>query len=167
VRGIRIYIRVMIHLWNRKPKTAWMKRKILVARELFWKELVSHESLSPLSPPLFEHTYNDHHPLRNIYTYAYEHIGLIKWVTSHVWMRQVTHMNRSWHTYEWIMPHIGIESCHAMNESYHTHQRVMPHALVSHWVMSNLWMSHVTLMNESCQTCEWVMSIYGWVMSSL
>ena len=26
------------------------------------------------------------------------------------------------------------------------------------WVMSHSWMSHVTLMNESCQTHEWVMS---------
>ena len=25
-------------------------------------------------------------------------------------------------------------------------------------VMSHLWMSHVTFMNESCHTCEWVMS---------
>jgi len=26
------------------------------------------------------------------------------------------------------------------------------------WVMSHLWMSHVTLVNESCHTYEWVMS---------
>jgi len=26
------------------------------------------------------------------------------------------------------------------------------------WVMSHIWMSHVTHMNESCHTCEWVMS---------
>ena len=25
-------------------------------------------------------------------------------------------------------------------------------------VMSHIWMSHVTFMNESCHTCEWVMS---------
>jgi len=27
------------------------------------------------------------------------------------------------------------------------------------WVMSHMWMSHVNHMNESCYTCEWVMSI--------
>jgi len=26
------------------------------------------------------------------------------------------------------------------------------------WVMSHMWMSHVTHVNESCRTCEWVMS---------
>ena len=26
------------------------------------------------------------------------------------------------------------------------------------WVMSHLWMSHVTYVNESCHICEWVMS---------
>ena len=26
------------------------------------------------------------------------------------------------------------------------------------WVMSHVWMRHVTHMNESCHTCEWVMS---------
>jgi len=35
-----------------------------------------------------------------------------------------------------------------MNESCHTYE----------WVMSQIWMSHVTHMNESCHTYEWVMS---------
>ena len=26
------------------------------------------------------------------------------------------------------------------------------------WVMSHMWMSHITHMNERCHTCEWVMS---------
>jgi len=35
-----------------------------------------------------------------------------------------------------------------MNESYHTCE----------WVMSHMWMSHVTHVCEPCHTCEWVMS---------
>jgi len=35
-----------------------------------------------------------------------------------------------------------------VNESCHTCK----------WVMSHVWMSHVTHMNESCHTCEWVMA---------
>ena len=35
-----------------------------------------------------------------------------------------------------------------MNESCHTYE----------WVMSHIWMSHVTHMNESCHTYEWFMS---------
>jgi len=40
-----------------------------------------------------------------------------------------------------------------MNESCHTYE----------WVMSHIWMSHVTHMNESCHTYEWVMS-HIWMM---
>jgi len=28
------------------------------------------------------------------------------------------------------------------------------------WVMSHMWMSHVAHVNESCRTCEWVMSVW-------
>ena len=42
-----------------------------------------------------------------------------------------------------------------MNESCHTYE----------WVMSHIWMSHVTHMNESCHTWEWVMS-HIWVVVS-
>ena len=58
-----------------------------------------------------------------------------------------------------------------MDESCRTHEEVIiiiPQIWSSHatqmfmWecvcVMSHLWMSHVTLMNESCHTYEWVMS---------
>jgi len=38
-------------------------------------------------------------------------------------------------------------SQHVLIEECHTHE----------WVMSHLWMSHVTHMNESCHTYEWVM----------
>jgi len=59
-----------------------------------------------------------------------------------------------------------------MNESCHTYE----------WVMSHIWMSHVTHMNESCHTYEWGMShtwmhqvphmneschTYEWVMSHI
>jgi len=61
-----------------------------------------------------------------------------------------------------------------MNESCHTYEWVMSHIWMSHvthmneschtyeWVMSHIWMSHVTHMNESCHTYEWVMS-YIWM----
>jgi len=46
-----------------------------------------------------------------------------------------------------------------------------PRRHVTHeWVMSHLWMSHVTPMNESCHTYEWVMEschTYEWVMSHI
>jgi len=48
----------------------------------------------------------------------------------------VTHMNKSWHTYEWGMSHISA-SCHTYE-----------------WGMSHIWMSDVTNMNEACHTHE-------------
>ena len=57
-------------------------------------------------------------------------------------------MSQEWrHTYKWHM----IDATHindALNAPRHTHE----------WVMSHLWTSHVTRMNESCHTYEWVMS---------
>ena len=56
------------------------------------------------------------------------------------------------------------------NESCHTNEWVMSHIWMSHvthideschpyeWVMSHIWMSHVTHMNGSCHTSEGVMS---------
>ena len=67
-------------------------------------------------------------------------------------MRHVTH--------EWAMSHVN-GSCQlwmshvtckwvnsTMNKPCHTCE----------WVMSHIWISHVTHMNESCHTYEWVMS---------
>ena len=56
------------------------------------------------------------------------------------------------------------------NESCHTYEWVMSHIWMSHvthtnesrhtyeWVMSHIWKSLVTHLNESCHTYEWVMS---------
>jgi len=71
-----------------------------------------------------------------------------EWVMSHIWMSRVTHVNASCHTYEWVMSHIWMSHVTHINESCHTCECVMSH----------IWMSHVTHMNESCHTYEWVMS---------
>jgi len=117
-----------------------------------------------------------------------------EWVTPHIWICHVKHMNESCHTYERVMSqthdmpgvvstqHIQIRNAIHMNESCHTHE----------WVMSHMWVSHVTdtrharrsvkatRTNISCHTREWVMShpwmshvthayeschTYEWVMS--
>ena len=35
------------------------------------------------------------------------------------------------------------------------------------WVMSHIWMSHVTHVNESCHACEWITYTYAWVKSHM
>ena len=95
-----------------------------------------------------------------------------EWVMSHIWLSHVTHMNESCHTYECVTLHKWISHVTHMNESRHTYERVTSH----------IWMSHVTHMDESCHTYEWVMShlwishvtrmnelrhTYGWVISHI
>jgi len=71
-----------------------------------------------------------------------------EWVMSRKWMSQVKHVNEACRPRQ-----VRARNCEANgvweenvchNESYHTRE----------WV----WMSHVTRVNLSCQTCEWVMS---------
>jgi len=61
-----------------------------------------------------------------------------EWVTSHIWMSHVTHVNESCHTYR-VMSHIWMSHVTHINQSRHTYE----------WVMSNMWMSHTSHMNES------------------
>ena len=70
---------------------------------------------------------------------------------SHIWMRHVTHMNASCHTYEWVMSniwmsHVANSMSHVTNvsASHHTYKRVMLH----------MWRSHVTHMKEPCHSHE-------------
>ena len=121
-------------------------------------------------------------------------------IRSHRWMRHVTQMNESCHTYEWVMSHIwasGMTSTSLMSMPQMTIRTAMCHLWMSHvthlrmshvtrtselyhlnivhvnasddvnvicvphlneacyayeWVMSQVWMSHVTHLNASCHT---------------
>ena len=101
-----------------------------------------------------------------------------EWVISHIQMSHVTRTNESCHTYEWVMSHIWMRHVTRTNESCPTYEWVMSHsrytratlradlrAHIHEWVMSHVWMSishiwmrHVTHMNESYHTYDWVMS---------
>jgi len=72
-----------------------------------------------------------------------------EWVTSHVWMSHVTHINESLHTYEWVMLHIWMSHVTNMNQSCHTYE----------WFTSHIWMRHVTHMHDSRHTYELFMSL--------
>ena len=109
------------------------------------------------------------------------HVTHMKWVMSHVCMRNICRMNKWCQTY-------GCYTYKWMNESCYTYEWVnewvmlhiwidiwMSHVYPHEWVMSRVWMSHVTHMNESCHTYEWVMShiwneschTTGWIMAHI
>jgi len=86
-----------------------------------------------------------------------------KWVTAHMRMSHVTHMNVSRHTCAWVTSHVWIR--HVPHESHHMHEYVT--SLTSSnaacgnesrhkydGVMSHMCMSHVTHKNESRHTYE-------------
>jgi len=54
-------------------------------------------------------------------------IYICTWVTSHIWMSHVTHMNESRHTCEWATSHIGMSHVTHMHESRQTYEWVMSH----------------------------------------
>jgi len=76
-------------------------------------------------------------------------------VMSHVCMSHVEHMNESHHTYKGVMLHIEmrnagdmcsfLESRHTYEWVYHTYEIVMSHTYG--WIISHIWMSHVTHMS--------------------
>jgi len=80
-----------------------------------------------------------------------------EWVTSRIRLSHVTQMYESRYTYKRVISHITESWCHVWM-SHVTHMDASYHTY--EWVMSHIWMSHVTHMNESCRK-------YGWVMSHI
>jgi len=60
-------------------------------------------------------------------------------------------MNKSCHTYEWVMSHIRMTWF--VYAARHTCECVVSHVWIL--VVQYMWISRVTLMNESCPTYEW------------
>ena len=102
---------------------------------------------------------------------------VFRWVMSHIWMCHVTHLIESCHTHAWVMSHTWMHHVTNKNELFHTkkctiailysrplcfqvsHVTHMNESCQTHeWVMSHTWMSHVTHRNTSCHTHECVMS---------
>ena len=108
--------------------------------------------------------------------------GTYSYVTCHIRIRHVTyqwivsHMNTSCHiwmrhvTHECDMSHMNASCDIRMSHVAHTNESCMdsPRGIllpdltrVTHMnkrVMSHIWMSHVTHMNASCHTYEWLVS---------
>jgi len=77
-----------------------------------------------------------------------------------VWMRRVTHINESYHTYSWLMSRVWMSHVtHTLGTRWQCHVQNVWMSHVAHRNEScHTWTSRVTHMNESCHTCEWVMS---------
>jgi len=94
-------------------------------------------------------------------THMEELCDIYNGVMLYIWRSCVTHAVRYSsqdliHTYEWVMYHAHT------NEPCHTNETVMSLICICHVTHMNnpchTWISHVTLVTESCRTYEWVMS---------
>ena len=75
-----------------------------------------------------------------------------EWVVSRIWMRLVPHMNESCHTlwmshvtHEWVMSQARARQCNVR-------KNIKESCRTCEWVMSHIWIRHVTHMNTSCHT---------------
>ena len=90
-------------------------------------------------------------------THMNESCHMCEWVMPHIRMSHVTHMNESCTTYEWVLSRAGWQQTQEIQRQDSVIQ--CPLTLSekrSEWVMSHIWMSHVTSVSESCHTYEWV-----------
>ena len=85
-----------------------------------------------------------------------------RFIMSRIWMSHVTYMNESCPKHEWVMSHMWmVRFMHMMRQITHTNtswRKTYSSFQAYEWVKSQVWMSHVADMNESCHK-------YGWVMS--
>jgi len=107
-----------------------------------WMSHVTHMNVSFYTPQTIRRQWRDTHTHTHTHTDDPWRVNpdyhTRKWVTSHVWMGHVTHLNESCHTSEWVMSHIWLSLVTHMHESWHT----------SEWVMAHIWMSHGTHRKE-------------------
>jgi len=84
-----------------------------------------------------------------------------EWVKSDMWTGHVAHVSKSCHTSQWVMSYIWTWLIHMYIWTWLIHSFARLHFYVCSfsygWVMSHIWMSHVTHMNDACHPYEWVM----------
>ena len=129
--------------------------------------------------------WNMSHISKSHVTHMSESCHIYERVMSHIWISHATtDAVRLWYfddctdTYQWVMSHLWVSHVTHMSESCHIRERVMSHKWlrqattdaarlwsfddctdIYQWVMSYIWMSHVTNMHESCHIYERVMSL--------
>jgi len=106
-------------------------------------------------------------------THINESCRTYEWVKSHIWTSHVTHINETCHTYQWVMSPISMSYVTHINQTYPTHlQRELNgrYACIREaccdmgLLSSRRWTAcarHVTHVNGSCHTYEYVMSHKG------
>jgi len=86
--------------------------------------------------------------IRWIYVYGWDETWLI-----HMW--DMTHSYVAHNSFRLVVSYVVASTC--MNEMRYYKWRVTAVRHTHERIMSHIWMSHVTHMNESCPTYEWVM----------
>jgi len=86
------------------------------------------------------------------------------WVMSHVWMRHVSAVNESRPICECVMSRVYTSHTKLANR-HSMWTAAGGSCLTCEWVMSHLWLSHVSHVNESCRMCT--RHIQNWWVGTL
>jgi len=84
----------------------------------------------------------------------------------HIWMRRVTHMDESCHTYRWVISHVWMSHVTHTNESWHTQIKIVACRSTlgarTHTHTHTHTHMQASYMNESCHTYEWGCHAHEW-----
>ena len=161
----RVWIRVLLHIWmshvnsHVNESCQWVMSMSHVNESCQWVMSMSHVNESCQWVMSTSHVDLVTHVSESCHTY--EHVMSRIWsrhnVASHVWVRHVSHMNTSRHTYARDLSHTWMSHVTHMNESCHTYE----------WVMSHVWMSRDSpQIGVICGWWQWTGDIHClWLMA--
>jgi len=104
---IYMYLHINIHIYI--YIYIWMHLYMYIHKYIVYVYI--HKSVSARSfPPTFRSPLAEsYHPCESVTSHMWHHT--YQWVTSHICISHVTHMNESWHAFQWVMSDMN-ESCH-------------------------------------------------------
>jgi len=144
-KSCHTYERYMAHIWMKAHRTRTNEARLRHAH------ILRHAHMNA-------HTHTSHTQINAHCTHMNKSCRTYEWDMSHIWTGHVIHMNESCHTYERDMSYIHMNAHRThTNKTRHTHARILHQS--QNWsrytyerVMSHIWMSLVTRINESCPT---------------
>jgi len=135
---------LMSHVTHRMSPVTYMKESCNT-----YECVMPHIGMSHLSKANFIRHWNPSGILRMSHAiHVKESCHIYEGFMSHMSRSYITRMNESYHTYEWVRR--AVEILQACSEW------VM--SRIVEWVVSYVWMSHVTIMKEECHAYEWFVS---------
>jgi len=151
--SINIYIYIYIYIYINIYKCIYIYIYTYTATHIFKDEAILRQEGARMSQVT---RIDESYPRMNESSITYG------WVISHVRMRHVPHVDKSWDTHSKWFRHLPIETQHGW-VMWHVWMYIYIYTYMKEhgWVMLHVWIgawiSHITHVNGSDSTYEWVM----------